>query len=358
MANMTSIGKFEDTVFDIKRETYYIRTEVDGTVITDETLPLPEIEFKSTVKLHGTFARVAYDGIFLKVYSKGSKITPMKDNAGFAMFVQKNEDYFTEKLNDLFENSIRRDGSIIEVSLMGEFAGPGIQKNTGINKLLKKSFFVFGVKYTSVNYDEDTTEGSWEKNPKEIIEKFTDPEKGIYNLFDFETKKFVIDFNDPKEAYNKINEYILKVDKECPVARELGYIGVGEGGVFVGYNNNQRYIFKVKGESHSKGTKEKQPKVKDPLEQVKQELAEKVTPVCRLNQGIQEVADLNNGGRLEIKMMGNIIKWVLNDVIKEETQGFVEYDLEIKDIQKYISNITRDYIKAEILREALGGSGE
>ena len=58
MANMSSIGKFENTIFDVKHHTYYVETLEDGTVVMDESRELPTINFTLTTKLHGTFASV------------------------------------------------------------------------------------------------------------------------------------------------------------------------------------------------------------------------------------------------------------------------------------------------------------
>jgi hypothetical protein len=94
-------------------------------------------------------------------------------------------------------------------------------------------------------------------------------------------------------------------------------------------------------------------KEKDPFDEQKREFAEKVTPDWRLDQAVQEVSDSLNGGKLEIKQMGEVIKWVINDVIKEEQYDFRESNLTIKDVQRYISEITRDYVKA-VINEASG----
>ena len=58
---------------------------------------------------------------------------------------------------------------------------------------------------------------------------------------------------------------------------------------------------------------------------------------------VDETFDTLNGGVLDVKQMGIFIKAVINDVLKEEMLTIKDYDLEIKDISKYISEISRKF---------------
>ncbi len=343
MANMQSIGKYEDVIYQVKQQTYYVETKEDGTVITDETRDLPMISFRGTVKLHGTFAGVRYNKVTKKLtaLSKGSELEIGNDNAGFAFFMEKHRTYFIDYMSTI-------PGDIEEVTLTGEWAGPGIQKKTGINLIPEKTFFMFGIKYRRP----DSKDQEWAEKPETILGVISNG-ADIRSIYEFLTYDIKIDFNNPKEALEKIDKIKDEIDAECPVAYKLGFEGHGEGVVFIGLNNNDRYIFKHKGESHSKASKEKQPKEKDPREQEKLEFADKLTPIWRLDQAIQEIADTNNGGHLNMKMLGSIIEWVRNDIIKEEMETFRNSDFEMTDIQKFISKIVVDFVKHEITSEAM-----
>ena len=57
----------------------------------------------------------------------------------------------------------------------------------------------------------------------------------------------------------------------------------------------------------------------------------------RIEQGIQEV------GATEKKDMPNLLKWVANDIIAEETQELVANNLEWKQVARECSNRVRQY---------------
>lgn len=80
-----------------------------------------------TEKINGTNACVVIkNGVVIGAQSRKRKITPDKDNFGFAAWVNDNRDEL-EKLGDGYH--------------YGEWAGPGIQKNP--LRLEKKEFFLF-----------------------------------------------------------------------------------------------------------------------------------------------------------------------------------------------------------------------
>ena len=72
-------------------------------------------------------------------------------------------------------------------------------------------------------------------------------------------------------------------------------------------------------------------------------VAEQVTPSWRLDQALTEVCDLLNGGTLDRAKLGDYIKWVMNDIIKEDSDILNENGVEPKDIGKYVSEIARRY---------------
>jgi len=352
MANMQSIGKFTDTVYDIKRSTYYVETLEDGTVIVDETRKLPTMDFTCTVKLHGTFSGVQYskeNGV--EALSKSQVITQADDNAGFAKFVDNHKEYFEFYLKELTDTQ-----DLDEVQLSGEWVGPKIQKGCGINLISDKAFVMFGIKFKQTGCDEYR----WAQAPHEILRQIADTDFRIRSIFNFPHEEIEIDFNDPKEALQKLDIMRDAIEEECPVAKKMlqqeGTYNeniplIGEGFVAVGYDyDGSRYAFKVKGDKHSSSSKNKQPKEVDPLQAKKLEVAEKVTPPWRLEQALTELGLTH----LVMKDMGNVIKWVLSDIKKEEQRFLEESEMSLQDIQKFVSNIVRDWYKLQIEREPLG----
>ncbi len=295
------------------------------------------------MKLHGTFAGVKYNKTTkeLTALSKGSKLTIAKDNAQFAFFVESHRNYLIDYMRVI-------PGDWEEIMLTGEFAGPRIQKGTGINLIPERTFFMFGMKFKRP----DSDDWEWAQKP-EVILRVIANDKNIRSIFEFMTYDLVIDFAKPEEGLLHIDAIRDSIDTQCPVAHALGFEGVGEGVVFVGYHNDNRYVFKHKGESHETASKGRRKKEEDPEAEKKAELADKLTPVWRLEQMYAETFDTLNGGHGEMKGLGVVIKAVIQDVIKEEMETFKETKYTIKDVQKYISAIARDFVKAEIEREAM-----
>jgi hypothetical protein len=100
----------------------------------------------------------------------------------------------------------------------------------------------------------------------------------------------------------------------------------------------------VKGELHAGKSKVKTlNKVDDEKVRKTLELAEKVTPTWRLAQMLETSCDFMNGGTLDRSKLGEFIKLVMADIIKEDMDLLVEAGLEPKDIGKYVSDIARRY---------------
>jgi len=298
--------------------------------------------FVNGILVHNSNAGVCFnksDGIW--VQSRENIITPLSDNAGFAFFVETNKTAFLEILNQIAEKfEINLDENTI--SLYGEWAGSSIQKGVAITNI-PKSFFIFGIKITPhVETDEERKE-----KPAYWVDytTFKNVEAKIFNVNDFKTFEIEIDFKHPELVQNKIVEMTLSVEEECPIAKEFGFSGVGEGIVFTYVNDKgQRVSFKSKGEKHATGSKVKTVKPVDDVRIAKlQELADKVTPEWRLDQMLTNTFNLINGGELDIKRLGEYIKNVSFDVLKEDADIISDAGFEFKDIVKYVSEIAKKY---------------
>lgn len=265
--------------------------------------------------------------------SRENIITPIKDNAGFAFFVESNKEAFLKIVQEINKN-LFLDLSKNTICIYGEWAGRGIQKIVAISEI-DKSFFIFGIKIAT----ED------EKNYWINCSKFKDVSNRIYNINDFKTYTVTIDFNKPELSQNEILEITNRIEEECPVAKHFGISGIGEGVVWT--SDDFLYRFKVKGEKHSK-SKVKTLKAVDDLEITKFiELSETLTSSWRLEQGLNEVFNLTNGGILDIKQIGIYLKWIISDILKEEMLVLKENDVEIKSLSKYINDISKKYFLQE-----------
>lgn len=166
-------------------------------------------------------------------------------------------------------------------------------------------------------------------------------EERIYNILQFEHYYIDIDFNQPEMIQNKLVDMTIAVETECPVGKYFGVSGTGEGIVYEYINGNDRYIFKVKGEKHQNS------KVKT-LTTVNVEEIESINNfveyACtenRMSQGIDKLKEL--GKTLDEKSTADFLRWVYNDIIKEESDTIVKNQLDVKKIGKSVSTKAKQF---------------
>lgn len=337
MVKFPSIEQFRSVVATVLRQYNFAGLDENGDAIYDTTRPKPTLTFKGTVKLHGTNAAVSgnlSDGIWAQ--SRENIITPEKDNAGFAFFVESNKELFTELIASVF---VKNEIDMLEntVTIYGEWAGGNIQKGVGITNI-EKSFFIFGVKVTP----HTTTEEDAKVKPAYWVDYsyLKSPENRVFNIDDYPTWTIDIDFNMPQLVQNKLSELTLAVEEECPVAKAFGFSGVGEGIVWSTTLNGNVHRFKVKGERHSSSKVKTLAAVDtEKLESI-QKFVEYAVTESRFNQALENV--FPNEEPIQNNKLGDVIRWVVNDVIKEEMDTMVDNKIEPKDVNKYISSKVRE----------------
>jgi hypothetical protein len=340
-----SIEKFSAIITNINRRHNFVGLDENGDAIYDPSKPKPTIRFKGSVKLHGTNAGVCYNQIEgMWAQSRENIITPQSDNAGFALFCETKSNIFANFFDKIMEKT-NVDPTTNTISIYGEWCGGNIQKGVGITNL-PKSFFVFGVKITPHNVD------NLEKPPVAYWVDHTylrSPENNIFNIDDYPTFEIDIDFNVPALVQNQIIDWTIEVENECPVAKAFGFPNtIGEGIVFSYTNENgERISFKSKGEKHAAKSKVHTLKPVDDIKINKCiEVANKVCVGWRLEQMFDLTFDTLNGGQSDVKRLGEYLKAVMNDILKEETDVISEANLEPKDIGKYVSDIAKKYFFA------------
>jgi len=127
---------------------------------------------------------------------------------------------------------------------------------------------------------------------------------------------------------------------------------VGEGIVWCHLENGERLVFKTKDERHSK-SKVKVPKVVDvELEKTKKEFVEKYACTeSRLNQMWTEIVhSVHNGNEdlMEMKDMGQYLRLMHQDVIKENSEEMFQMGLEPKSVNATISKVAREFFVAKL----------
>jgi hypothetical protein len=325
MKSFTEIGQYRQVVRDLRSHCDYQGRDANGDAIYKHSEPYPTLTFRGTVKLHGTNSAIVLykqsdfvdgDQYHFEFQSRENVLTlegdtPL-DNAGF-MRTMLTKDY-----RKLFEG-IEFNQSC---AIYGEWCGKGIQKSVGITEL-PKMFVIFAVRIDEIYQDM--------KNFAHL--KIEDQQ--IYNIMQFPSFSIDIDFNCPELMQNKLIELTDAVEKECPVAKYFGVSGTGEGIVWEYVNGEERYIFKVKGEKHQNS------KVKT-LTTVDVEAVENVRAFIeyavtenRLMQGIDKMREM--GLPLDPKTTGDYLRWVYNDVVKEESDTMEANGIDQKKIGSAIS---------------------
>lgn len=331
MITFPEIGQFRQVIKTIQDNVRYSGKDENGNAIYDTTKELPTLTFSGTVKLHGTNAGVTLtkDG---DIYpqSRENIISVEKDNAGFAFFVESNKNTFKQ----LFETLDIRDADYI--TIFGEWCGGNIQKGVAINGL-PKMFVIFAVK---LSYNDDTKVNYFLTDNETKHLKNT--ESKIYNILDYKQFTIEIDFNKPQLVQNELVELTNGVEKECPVGKAFGNIGIGEGIVWKSDTERGTIRFKVKGELHSSSKH----KVLAPVDIEKinsiKDFAEYAVTESRLNQAIEKVFTSVNQS-IDIKKMGDFLKWINADIMKEELDTLSNNNLEPKDVNGAISNLARKW---------------
>ena len=148
------------------------------------------------------------------------------------------------------------------------------------------------------------------------------------------------------ECGNKHNNTKISLDEELDIEIDL----IGEGIVFSTINNNRK-SFKSKGEKHSKSKVKTLKPVDDEKINKIIDVVNRVTPAWRLEQAMEKTFDLINGGSIDIKRMGDFIRNVVADIMKEELDVIAEAGLEPKEINSKVSEICRGYFFTEMNKE-------
>jgi len=363
------IGQFRNAVKKVRdRATYH-------------AVPTPKLKFTGTVKLHGTNAGVVQhvkSGEFW-AQSREHVITITQDNASFARFVEDNSTIFTDLLNvvrgfaaDIYGATKLHDENVY-VCVYGEWCGAGIMKNkAAISQVSPKMFVIFGIGISNVLIAEDGNDDQdrvW-FTPAQIAAVYRalfgamKPEVPIYSIYSFPTWELEIDFARPEEFQNKLVALTDEVERECPVAKHFGSIGIGEGIVWRCYDTwlipghlsreegevktvglysvqTSDIAFKVKGEKHSESkTKNLAPVDVEKVNSIRG-LVDKVVTQNRLESSVEKMRAQNI--EISVENTSVFLKTIGNDVLKEEGDTIDTSGLNRKDVMPEVNRTARQW---------------
>lgn len=336
-----SIEQFRNVIRNVKHKALYKGQTETGEAIYDPSVPLPTLKFIGSIKLHGTNSAVVFDIKNEIVYyqSRENVISPLKDNAGFATYMASKQPEIVEYVKRYF--SVEPYSPTHKYDLMilfGEYCGGNIQKGVAINGL-PKMFVLFDVKYINT----ETQAMEWLS--KRHLERFYIHDLNIRNIYEFETYEIDIDFKNPELSQNQLIDMTIAVEDMCPVGKAFDKEGVGEGIVFKcispGYDDNSGFWFKSKGEKHSNS------KVKtiaavdtEKIQNIKQFVENYVTD-NRCWQSIDKLKEAHKP--LTRSSLGDFIRWIHNDIIKEELDTILANGFEVKELGSPIANKAREW---------------
>lgn len=338
------IPQFRNIIKQLNHLERFKGLDKEGNPIYDEFVQLPVLNFTGTVKLHGTNASICFNneqGIWIQ-----SRNQIKKDGFfGFPLFVKQNKDFFEDFIKSVAKN-YKIDTSKCTISIFGEWAGKGIQNNVSISKL-EPSFYIFDIKISPC-CDEKQFDSyyldieNWldvDKLPVKLIDN-------VYLIYQFKHYNIKINFNSDKDrdaAFDEILELTDEVEKCCPVAKELGEEGIGEGIVWKCNYKDQRLVFKTKGEKHSASGIKKSVKEFSSEKQAKiKEFVNNVVNNSRIEQAIHEVRLQEELDEITIKQTGRILAWCGHDIKYEEESNLIDLNLDWKEVSGEVNNRVRN----------------
>lgn len=301
----------------------------------------PKITFEGTVKLHGTNTgvKISKDGI-ITIQSRNNEIDINNDHFGFSKFIEESK----EELIKAFKKDV-------DVVIYGEWCGRGIQKKIALSEL-EKMWVIFDYFILKDDHDEEEEQNKFVNNSfikGEGLHNFNSlNEKNIYSIYQFPVFNIEIDFSNPIQVENKVQdiiELVQNVEDECPVGKHFGVSGIGEGLVFkpVYYPENMNPIslyFKAKGEKHSPTKVKKLVQVDTEELATVMEFIEYAVTENRVQQAIHELG-ISEEVSIE-RFTGDVIKWVISDIFKEELDTIATNELDKKMFGKYAPNAIKE----------------
>jgi hypothetical protein len=344
------IEQFRHAVADVRHHAEYVGQGPDNQPQYDSTRLKPVLTFRGTTKLHGTNAGAAFNVLTGEVYgqSKERILSVEKDNFGFAAWLLADETAQDRaQLRDavLAAAGAVVDQQIIACRVFGEWCGPKVNAKTAIGQLAQR-WVIFSALVTLA----DGTE-KW-FSAADIVAAWSGERRAgslVQFIAEYPQWTIDIDFNDPEAILDELERLTLEVEAECPVAKALGLSGMGEGIVWTYYDQlHGRLWFKTKGVKH-KGTKNSrtvqiEPEVLASLDA----FTEAVVTESRLEQGFELIRA--NHGTVNETHIGDFLKWVGQDVLKEESDTLEASGLERKQVMGRVNQRAKTWLMPRLAR--------
>lgn len=310
---------------------------------------LPCVTYRAKVKVDGTNGAIhALPGGAFAAQSRTRLLTPDDDNYGFAAWAHG-------RAAELCAGLHARLGRAV---VYGEWCGRGIQKRTAISRIEGNAFAVFAVQLGDPARD----------STRLVVEpahlRALLPPHPDVHVLPWHGEPVVLDFAEPERlraGAARIDAMVADVEAADPwVAEVFGLRGLGEGVVLYpvegvafdaeGGTDRDRYVdlmFKAKGEEHRVNRQKRAAQIDPEVARSVEEFAALMVTPARLEQGLVQVL----GGRMELRRMGELLRWVAHDVQKESTAELAAAGLEWTQVAKAVGQAAQRWYR----RRAEGG---
>jgi hypothetical protein len=345
LRKFSEIEQFRHVVADVTLNAEYIGQDSNNEPIYDRRRTKPVLTFHGTVKLHGSNCGVAFDVLSgeVRAQSHFRYLSVEDDNFGFCAWVESPEgaaDLWILRLLVLSAALDQVTRAVDGIRIFGEWCGPRVNGKTAIGQLPLR-WVVFGALVTLADGTEvwvpvDKVASAWNAQVRSDGSL-------VHFITDFPQYTIDIDFNEPEASLDELERLTLEVEAECPVAKALGGEGIGEGIVWLCFHSKLgRLTFKTKGAKH-KGTKNSR------IVQIEPEVlasmdafTDAVLTDSRLEQGYGII--LADHGEVTMQHLGAFLKWVGQDVLKEESDTLEASGLERKQVMGRINNRAKQWL--------------
>jgi hypothetical protein len=329
MYKFNDISQFRETLRNVQHKAQFVKLDDNGDTIMNRLAVCPKLICESTPKIHGSNLSIVIKGDVVECQSRNNLISIDNDCYGFARFISNLPTDVILEFKKLFGDN---------VAIFGEFAGLGIQQNVAVSQL-EKFWSIFRV--------EDINTGNWIDLSNVEFAPFN--QYRIYCVRQFGVETLEIDWEHPAEAINKMNELTLAVEAECPVGKYFGVSSIGEGRVWIINHpeyKSSKFVWKIKGNLHSKSHVKKLASVDIEKMANIDAFIDKHLSEERLVQGWNWLIEMKHP--LTEASTGIYLKWIFNDVIKEENDELIGSGLTQKDLGGALSKKARIWFFTKI----------
>jgi hypothetical protein len=294
--------------------------------------PLPVVEVRAKVKLHGSNCAVQVHAHGIVAQSRTALLTPEDDYKGFASWAHRHAGYF----------SALPAGAVV----FGEWCGPGVEKGMAISQVSGKQFAVFAVQLDArVVYEPAQLEG--------LLPQPGRPDN--LHILPWQGEPLTVDYGaraSLEAVAAELNERVAAVEREDPwVKATFGISGLGEGLVCYPVRVQggpppaeatalAQLMFKAKGEKHRTAGTKAAVQVDASVVATIDEFVTLMVTAARLQQGATAV-----GGR-DPKLTGKFLAWIAADVAKESLAELEASGLAWPQVEKAVQARARQWFVA------------